>query len=355
MWTRFSASASGLLGVIEYGKEVYEMEHLITQWKWEAGRKRSGFLPVCGGGAELPVTLICGKTPGPAVLISAGVHNAEYVGIQAAVELAQELEPEQLTGSVALIHLMNPTGYEHRTMSLVYEDEKNLNRIFPGKADGTLGERIAFTVTETFLRHADAYLDLHSGDGYEELTPYVYCQGAAEKSVAEKSRAMASLVDVPYLVPSQTTTGGAYNHAGSMGVPGILIERGGLGLWSREEVEADKKDVRNLLRSLGVLGGEMEPQLRRPVEVSTVIYENSRFNGCWHPRRKAGDRVQKGEVLGEVRDYFGNLLQVCEAELDGVLLYQTRSLSIVKDGPMVAYGALSAGPGVQPQCRAGQT
>lgn len=318
-----------------------ELLYHWENWRWEPGQKRSGFLAVHGGGVELPVTMICGEKPGPAVLISAGVHNAEYVGIQAAIELADELEPEQLTGSVALIHLMNPTGYEHRTMSLVYEDEKNLNRVFPGQENGTLAERIAHTVTETFFRRVDAYIDLHSGDGYEELTPYVYCQGAAQKDVAERSRAMAELVDVPYVVPSQTTTGGAYNHAGSMGVPGILIERGGLGLWSREEVEADKKDVRNILCALGVLDSAREPQLLHPVELGTVFYENSRFNGCWYPRRKAGDRVLEGEVLGEVRDYFGNLLQVCKAKSDGVLLYQTRSLSILKDGPMIAYGALS--------------
>ncbi len=318
-----------------------ELLYHWENWRWEPGQKRSGFLAVHGGGVELPVTMICGEKPGPAVLISAGVHNAEYVGIQAAIELADELEPEQLTGSVALIHLMNPTGYEHRTMSLVYEDEKNLNRVFPGQENGTLAERIAYTVTETFFRRVDAYIDLHSGDGYEELTPYVYCQGAARKDVAERSHAMAELVDVPYVVPSQTTTGGAYNHAGSMGVPGILIERGGLGLWSREEVDADKKDVRNILRALGVLDSARELQLLHPVELGTVFYENSRFNGCWYPRRKAGDRVLEGEVLGEVRDYFGNLLQVCKAKSDGVLLYQTRSLSILKDGPMIAYGALS--------------
>lgn len=323
-----------------------ELLYHWENWRWEPGQKRSGFLAVYGGGVELPVTMICGEKPGPAVLISAGVHNAEYVGIQAAIELADELEPEQLTGSVALIHLMNPTGYEHRTMSLVYEDEKNLNRVFPGQENGTLAERIAYTVTGTFFRRVDAYIDLHSGDGYEELTPYVYCQGAARKDVAERSRAMAELVDVPYVVPSQTTTGGAYNHAGSMGVPGILIERGGLGLWSREEVDADKKDVRNILHALGVLDSAREPQLLHPVELGTVFYENSRFNGCWYPRRKAGDRVLEGEVLGEVRDYFGNLLQVCKAKSDGVLLYQTRSLSILKDGPMIAYGALSTASNV---------
>lgn len=315
------------------------MNDWITAWSLEPGAKRTGFVPV-GGGVELPVTLICGSKPGPSVLISAGVHNAEYVGIQAAVELAQELDPAQLRGSVALLPLMNPSGYTHRTMSLVYEDEKNLNRVFPGAKDGTMADQIAYTVTEIFLKKADAYIDLHSGDGYEELTPYVYCQGAAEREVAERSRAMAEWTDVPYLVPSQSTTGGAYNHAGSIGVPGILLERGGLGLWSRAEVEADKKDVRNILRFLGVLDGKPEPRRHRPLALNRVIYDVSRYDGCWHPCKQAGDAVQKGEVLGEVRDYFGNLLQVCVAQLDGVLLYQTKSLSILKDGPMVAYGAL---------------
>lgn len=313
------------------------MKKIITSWLHEAGKKENGMLPICGG-LELPVTIICGAKPGPSVLISGGVHSSEYVGIQAAIELASELMPERISGSVALIHLMNPSGFEHRTMSLVFEDNKNLNRVFPGNPEGTLAERIAWTVTETFIKEADAYIDLHCGDGFEEMTPYVYCQGAAEPSVARKSRAMAELVDTAYLVPSQTASGGAYNYAGSMGVPGILIERGGLGLWNRGEVEADKKDVRNILRYLGVLNGTTEPRTQMPRELSRVIYAESEYTGCWYPCRKAGDVLKKGDMIGEVKDFFGNLLQVCKAETDGVLLYQTKSLSIVRNGPMAAYG-----------------
>lgn len=275
------------------------------------------------------------------MLISAGIHNAEYVGVQAAIELAGELEPEQIAGKIAVIHLMNPTGFAHRTMSLVYEDGKNLNRVFPGRPDGTLAERIAHTVTECFLRRADAYIDLHGGDGYEELTPYVYCQEkASSPAVALASRAMAEQVDVPYLVHSPVATGGAYNHAGSMGVPGILIERGGLGVWTQEQAEADKQDVRRVLRHLGALPGGSSPLPFRPVHLGQVIYEMSQHTGCWYPRLRAGDRVQTGQILGQVRDIFGRPLQTCRARLDGILLYQTRSLCILQDGPMAAYGAI---------------
>ena len=308
--------------------------------EWKPGSKQSGFFPIQGGGAELPVTMICGDRPGCTVLISGGVHSSEYVGIQAAIELAAELTPEQITGNIIIIHLMNPSGYAHRTMSVVFEDGKNLNRVFPGCSEGTMAERIACTVTENFFVKADAYIDLHSGDGFEELIPYVYFQGAADRAVAEKSRAMAEQVDVRYMVPSKVTTGGAYNHAGSMGVPGILIERGGLGIWSREEVEADRKDVRNVLRLLGVLDSAEEKRARHPEQLGRVVYMESEHTGCWYPRRNAGDRVRKGEVIGEVRDFFGNILQVCQADFNAVILYLAKSLSVTAGGPVGAYGEI---------------
>ncbi|MDO5345843.1 MAG: M14 family metallopeptidase [Lachnospiraceae bacterium] len=302
------------------------------------GQKVSGFVQVEGTDFSLPVTLICGEKEGETVLISGGVHSAEYVGIQAAMELADELEPWMLRGNVVVIRLMNPTGFEHRTMSLVYEDGKNLNRVFPGSPLGTTAERIAYAVEEKFLRLADYYIDLHCGDGYESLVPYVYYLGAAEPKVAKKSREMAEAVQVDYLVGSESLSGGAYNRGGSMGIPGILLERGQNGLWSREEVEADKRDVKNVLRVLKILEGPVESGEKKPAEVSPVIYENAAADGCWYPEKQPGDVFQKGEVLGRIRDYFGKELQVCRARQDGVILYETSSLCIMKDTPMVAYG-----------------
>ena len=56
--------------------------------------------------------------------------NAEYIGIQAAMQLANDLDPKKIAGNIIVIRLMNRTGFEHRTMSLTYEDGKNLNRVF---------------------------------------------------------------------------------------------------------------------------------------------------------------------------------------------------------------------------------
>ena len=138
------------------------------------------------------MTLICGTQEGETVLISGGVHNAEYVGIQSAIQLSHDLEPDKISGQVIIIHLMNPTGFQHRTMSLVYEDGKNLNRVFPGGPHGTMAEKIAFTVEQEFFTKADYYIDLHCGDGFEGLVSYVYCLGNADDYVVKKSREIPS-------------------------------------------------------------------------------------------------------------------------------------------------------------------
>ncbi len=303
-------------------------------------------LPIPGTEYTLPLTVLQGSTPGPTVLLTAGIHNAEYVGIQAAMELAQELASAGRAGALILVPLVNVSGFSHRTMSLCFEDGKNLNREFPGNEDGTVAEKICAVITKELFSKADAYIDLHSGDGYEALTPYVYYVGPVEKEVKETALSMARCVDVPFIVESQCTTGGAYNVANALGLPAILLERGCMGAWSRAEVEADKADVRRILAMLGVLKrqacADFEAVFAKEREVFTeVIYEDAPIHGCWYPHKPPGEKVQAGEPLGEIRDYFGNLLHTCIAKKDGILLYQTASLSILKEGPMVAYGVLS--------------
>ncbi|CAB1247890.1 Succinylglutamate desuccinylase / Aspartoacylase family protein [Clostridiaceae bacterium BL-3] len=173
---------------------------------------------------------------------------------------------------------------------------------------------------------------------YEELMPYVYYVGAAAAEVVEKSKAMAEVVDVPCLVRSPHGSGGSYNYAGSCGIPSILIERGCTGVWSKEEVELGKEDVRNVLRYLKILEGKISGKIYKPVDVENVIYKNASHTGCWYPTKRAGDTLKKGEILGWIKDYFGNVLEICVAEADGILLYQVVSLSIIRGGPMVAYG-----------------
>lgn len=297
------------------------------------GKTIKDHIHVKGTELHVPHVLLCGHSEGPTVLITAGIHSAEYVGIQAAIELSNELDPAELRGNVIIIPLANRSGFENRTMSMVFEDGKNLNRVFPGKTEGTEADRLAHMIFEVFICQADAYIDLHSGDGYESLVPYVYY--LADSPASDKAIEMVECVNTDYVVPSQCRTGGAYNLASVNGIPSILVERGQLSLYHREEIDQNKEDVRNILRRLGVLAGEWKTY---PKQALRELSDDAPFTGCWYPTKKAGDHFQKGDVLGEIRDYFGQLLFTEYAPQDGILIHQCSHLNIVEGGPMITYG-----------------
>ena len=274
------------------------------------------------------------------MLITAGVHAGEYVGIQAAIELAQKLKIEKVTGTVIIIKALNRPAFEARKGSMGLTDGKNLNREFPGNPDGTEMERLAWAVSQELQPVADYYIDLHSGDDYEKLTPYVYYAGAAAEEVVSFSRQMAEQVDVPYMVKSNVASGGSYNYAASQGIPSILIERGGMGDWTYEEVRSTRRDVRNILCHLGIYQGLKDFRTYYPLDVADICYQDAEENGLWYPFKKVGDMIQEGDILGEVRDYEGNVKEISVAEFDGVLLYQCGTLQVLGNGPMVTYGRI---------------
>lgn len=306
----------------------------------EPGKVWTGYLELGHGEFRLPAAVLHGTRPGKTILITAGVHGGEYVGIQAAIELSQKLKIQKVAGTIIIVKALNVPAFEHRNGSMGLTDGKNLNREFPGNPTGTEMERLAWAVSHELQPAADYYIDLHSGDDYEQLTPYVYYAGMADEETVSQSRRMAEQVDVPYMVRSNVASGGSYNYAASQGIPSILIERGGMGAWTSEEVRSTRRDVRNILCHLGIYQGKKDYRTYYPLEVTDICYQDASRDGLWYPFKKPGDMIREGEILGEVRDYEGGLLELSVAEYDGVILYQTGTLQVLGDGPMIAYGKI---------------
>lgn len=317
-------------------RESFCLNHISV----EPGNVWTGYLELGQGEFRLPAAVLHGTRPGKTMLITAGVHGGEYVGIQAAIELAQKLKIQKVAGTIIIVKVINVPAFERRNGSMGLTDGKNLNREFPGNPKGTEMERLAWAVSHELQPVADYYIDLHSGDDYEQLTSYVYYAGMADEKTFSQSRRMAEQVDVPYMVRSNVASGGAYNYAASQGIPSILIERGGMGAWTSEEVRSTRRDVRNILCHLGIYQGKKDYRTYYPLDVTDICYQDASRDGLWYPFKKPGDMIREGEILGEVRDYEGGLLELSVAEYDGEILYQTGTLQVLGDGPMIAYGKI---------------
>ena len=303
------------------------------------GEKYSGFWKI--DDYNIPVTVIYGKNRGKTICISAGIHNCEYTSIQTAIDLANEFNPDNINGILIILHTVNYSGFFKRVPRIVPEDNKNLNRVFPGEKNGTVSEKIAFAFSKYLYPQLDFFIDLHGGDLFEEVMPFIYAPGIGEKEVIDFSHKVASNISLPVRVRSKASTG-AYNSAAIQGVPSLLIEIGGNGNIESKNLDRYKSCLKEFLAYLEVIEYTTSSKSEEQKEITQANYLESPCEGYWYPRFKAGDLVEKDDILGEIKDCFGKELCTFRAEFDGIILYQTISLAIPKDDPLVAYGKLES-------------
>jgi len=293
------------------------------------------WLPVINSKAKLPVTLINGAMPGKTVLITAGTHGGEYPGIEAAIRLAKTIDPAEVTGRIAIISCINQESFFAKMQYYNPIDGINLNRVFPGKAMGSFTERLAYTVSSLFFSQADYFMDLHSGDIHENLIDFVIYPGIGSEEQKAKSREMASLLGVPHVVTSASTTG-SVGAAAEMGASALLGEIGCCGRWSEESVGTYVEGLKNIMRYLGVLPGEVKRHAC--VYYKRMASINAPTTGVWHPAVVPGQVVKEGDFLGEIVDLFGNVLEKVNAPISGPMLYVVSSLSVREGEALYAIG-----------------
>lgn len=298
-------------------------------------------VPIPGTDIEIPITEIQGAEPGPRTVITAGIHGGEYPGIAALTSLAGKLNPSFIKGSLTLVHMANPQSFWGRVPEVNPEDNKNLNREFPGEAQGTITEKTAWFLCRRVIGEADYYIDLHSGDIHEELCPHVYYGGLSCSDIRGKSRKLAETLNVPYRFCSRAE-GGAYQWAAMKGIPSVLVERGGQGLCRKEDICQYEQDLERLLGAAGHLAYEQAEEVadRRQEEIKSIRYLCSRSNECWYPAAAAGQYIPQGGILGRSEDIFGKTVHIYRAEEPGIILYRNTSLALPKGKIAVALGVL---------------
>lgn len=302
--------------------------------------KQTLLLPIASP-YPIEMTVICGFRPGKTLIVTAGIHGCEYVGIEALRALTQELEPSMLSGRVILLPLINPEGFYHGAKQIIPTDNQNLNRMFPGNQEGSFSSQLAKILEETLYPEADFLMDLHGGDINEALTPLIFFPTAVPKSLSDASAMAAASLSIPYRVAS-TSKNGLYSWAAQCQIPALLVERGNRGLWSEEEVTACKNNVYELMQHLGICSNNRSTSSKQ-VEIQQSIYEEASSNGFWYPAVSTpGQHLKKGELLGILKDFHGNEISRFTAPFDGVVLYYTLSLGVKEGDPLIAYGKKAA-------------
>lgn len=320
----------------------------------DAEGKHHGFLRLpysrddsAWGSVMIPITVIA-NGEGPTALLTGGNHGDEYEGPIALQDLAHSLQPDEIRGRVIIVPAFNyPAFRAGRRVSPA--DQRNLNRSFPGRPDGTVTEKIADYFNSTLVPLADIVLDFHSGGKTLDFVPFAAAHVLEDEAQQRACVAAMKSFNAPYsAIMLEIDNAGMYDSAvEAQGKVFVTTELGGGGTATAKTVAIAKKGVRNLLKHAGILEGE--PQ----IESSTMLDmpDGDCFVFCEHegmaePLVDLGSTLEKGDEVARIWpvDRAGGEPVVYHANCSGILagrhfpgLVQTGDclavVAVVRDDP----------------------
>jgi len=286
---------------------------------------------------KMPLFVINGAHEGPTVVVTAGIHGAEYVGVEAALRLARGIDVQSLRGQLVIAPISSMTAFCKRAIYLAPPDDKNLNRCFPGKKDGSFAEQLAHWIFKNLIKPANFYLDLHGGDLNEALVPFSIIKRSGVKNLDQRATKLAEAFGLPNIVFTEVK-GSTVSAAAEAGIPALLAEVGGQGLWPARDVQAMSDGLSRALVQVGLIDitAPLAPKVRLLEEMAWL---RSQHDGLFYPACTVGDEVKAGQRLGHVTDYLGNELQVASAPIDGTVLFLVTTLAMNNGDPLLSVGA----------------
>ena len=290
------------------------------------GTRSSGFLTIGETPSDpirVPIVIVQGRRPGPRLCLTAGVHASEYPGIDAVMQTVQGLDPEELSGTVVAVPVVNPPMFQRRSGFLSPIDGLNLNRSAPGRADGTISEVLAYVLLNEVIGSCQYHIDCHGGDLGEILWPYAGYAMTGNSELDTKGEKLARLYS-PCIVSLYRegsglppTMGSLTSQAASQGVVSILAEAGGNGTLELDDVHIHLRGIRNVMRFLDMLPGEPDPVGDRTTPVGQFVVSAQR-GGLLRLKIEIGEEIREQQEIAEVCNLFGEVVEQIRSPHDGI-------------------------------------
>ncbi len=277
-----------------------------------------------GSWLTIPVKVAVGTRRRPRCVAIAGVHGDETEGMLALLDFWQTCDPADLDGTVVLVPVANPPAFAaHQRRSPL--DGLDLNRTFPGRADGSPSERLAHRLLHEVVAGADFLFTLHSWYSTGTVVPYVEFPDG-EGPVAVRSYEAARAAGFRRLRRSDWPPGLLVPAANAMGIPGIEAEIGGQGASDSANRAAYVDHLVRLLQHLGIRRGT--PPDNPSPEVYTRGSLFAPTGGMLRLAVEPGVFVEAGALLATITDLHGRPVAEMRAPHAGLVAAVRRFVSV---------------------------
>ena len=279
---------------------------------------------------EIPVIVYNGAEPGPRLWINAGTHGDEPEGALAIFLLLQQIKIEELRGTVVAVPMLNPAGFVAGMRGDPLDTfSYDLNRVYPGKADGYATERLAYAHWHAMKDTCDLQIAIHSGGDHSFLSHMIFASSHGLELAGAMGKGWKLVFD------SATGTGNPSSQLAAAGVPAITVERGGLCHTLTNDFHEIGEDfcssLLNVMRHYEMLPGSVSYE--SVWQVGHQIALLAPVGGLFVGQRDLlfETPIKAGTVLGRIYDCYGDLAAEITAPEDGVV-FGLRSRPQVRPG-----------------------
>ncbi len=281
-----------------------------------AGTREQIHLPVAryltGEWMNLPVEVIHGSRPGPAIWMSGAIHGDELDGVEITRGVSESLSPARLSGTVFAIPIVNVFGFLHGSRYL--PDRRDLNRAFPGTEDGSMAARLAWLFTTEIVDRCEWGLDFHCGSGDRENLPQV--RGDLED---EATRAVAEAFAPPLMIHNQGPEGSLRRSAIERGARTLVFEGGEAGRFTQRSIEVGVSGALRVLRHLEMIG-DAPAATETPLRAASTHWVRASRSGIVRLQVELGEPVKKGKRIGEITEILGSGRKRIRASNSGIVI-----------------------------------
>ena len=258
---------------------------------------------------KVPIIIERSQNPGPVVLLLAGIHGDETNGVGIIREIINLKINKPKTGTIICIPVFNIFGYLIQTRE--FPDGRDLNRMFPGSAGGSLASQFAYQFTKEIAPIVDYVIDFHTGGGDRDNIAQIRCSKEDEKALE-----LAKVFNPPMIVFSENITKSLRETLHKMGKTILLFEGGKSNELNPTIINEGVNGTKNVLIRLGLIEGEITVK-ETPIFVNKSKWLRALHSGMFKVMATNGSFVKKKEVLGIIQDPFGDFKKNVYAPFDG--------------------------------------
>lgn len=277
-----------------------------TRLAWSSG------IQIAGLAQPTPVLVVNGVNSGPTLCLTGTIHGDELNGIEIIRQTMYDLDPEKLSGSVVGIPIVNLPGFQQGSRYL--PDRRDLNRHFPGSKNGSLADRIAYSLFENVIRHCDMLVDIHTGSLKRTNLPQLRAD-MNNPTVAEFTRGFDRMA----VVHSSGSSGMLRTAAVNAGIRTVTLEAGESHRIQEHQIDAGVNSLTSLMEKQGMISRMFVWGDPQPVYYNSA-WVRANHGGILFSEVKLGAKVRVGDVLGYIADPITNAQHPIKSNEDGRII-----------------------------------